>query len=217
MAQPHQSRLLELLKVKFIVKSLKKSAWMSLLLLKVVVKLCWERIQLRSWMCWEFDLRTHHKHTQSQVKELLGTLLRTLPMFFSGVGKLKIFQLKFLSDFFQVPEPLRTLARKDQQGRCSAEILPETERSANPSRNTCLLQEWMQGTHCCWCWSHRHRSCPHSATRWPMESNFLCIKKSYWCGKEIFPDRKRRPCLSMGLWEIQAVRFWSIVRVGDWS
>ena len=34
---------------------------------------------------------------------------------FSGVGKLKIFQLKFLSDFFQVAEPLRTLARKDQQ------------------------------------------------------------------------------------------------------
>ena len=34
-------------------------------------------------------------------------------------------------------------------GRRSAEILPETERSANPSRNTCLLQERMQDTHCC--------------------------------------------------------------------
>ena len=36
MAKPNQSRLLELLKVKFIVKSLEKSVWMSLLLLKVV-------------------------------------------------------------------------------------------------------------------------------------------------------------------------------------
>ena len=35
-AKPNQSRLLELLKVKFIVKSLEKSVWMSLLLLKVV-------------------------------------------------------------------------------------------------------------------------------------------------------------------------------------
>ena len=35
MAKPNQSRLLELLKVKFIVKSLEKSVWMSLLLLKV--------------------------------------------------------------------------------------------------------------------------------------------------------------------------------------
>ena len=34
-------------------------------------------------------------------------------------------------------------------GRCSTEIFPETERSANPSRNTCLLQERMQDTHCC--------------------------------------------------------------------
>ena len=101
-------------------------------------------------------------------------------------------------------------------GRCAAEILPETERSANPRGNTCLLQERMQDTHCCWCWSHRHRGCPHSATRWPVESNFLCIKKSYWCGKEIFPDGKRRPCHSMGLWEIQAVRFWSRIWAGDW-
>jgi len=36
MAKPNQSRLLELLQVKFIVKSLEKSVWMSLLLLKVV-------------------------------------------------------------------------------------------------------------------------------------------------------------------------------------
>ena len=36
MAKPNQSRLLELLKVKFIVKSPEKSVWMSLLLLKVV-------------------------------------------------------------------------------------------------------------------------------------------------------------------------------------
>ena len=36
MAKPKQSRLLELLKVKFIVKSLEKSVWMSLLLVKVV-------------------------------------------------------------------------------------------------------------------------------------------------------------------------------------
>ena len=48
MAKPNQSRLLLLLKVKFIVKSLDRSVWMSLLLLKVVVKLCWERIKLRS-------------------------------------------------------------------------------------------------------------------------------------------------------------------------
>ena len=36
MAKPNQSKLLELLKVKFIVKSPEKSVWMSLLLLKVV-------------------------------------------------------------------------------------------------------------------------------------------------------------------------------------
>ena len=60
-------------------------------------------------------------------------------------------------------------------GRRLEEILPLMERSANTSRNTCLLQEWMEESHCCWCWSHRHRSCPHIATRWPVESNFLCI------------------------------------------
>ena len=60
-------------------------------------------------------------------------------------------------------------------GRRPEEILPLMERSAKTSRNTCLLQEWMRDSHCCWCWSHRHRSCPHIATRWPVESNFLCI------------------------------------------
>ena len=50
---------------------------------------------------------------------------------------------KFLPDFAQFAEPLRMLTRKDQvyMGRCPAEILLEIERSVNPSRNTCLLQE----------------------------------------------------------------------------
>ena len=92
-------------------------------------------------------------------------------------------------------------------GRCPAEILLEIERSVNPSRNTCVLQEWMQYSNCSQRGSHRYRSCTNSATRWHVESNVLCITKSYRCGKAVFPDRKGRSCIDMGLWEIPAVCF----------
>ena len=77
-------------------------------------------------------------------------------------------------------------------GRRPEEILPLMERSANPSRNTCLLQEWMQDSHCCWRWSHRHRSCPHIATRWLVESKFLCI----------LTDVERSYSLALVLWHM---------------
>ena len=51
---------------------------------------------------------------------------------------------KFLPDYAQVAEPLRILTRRDQDfiwGDALREILPEIERSANPSTYTRLLQE----------------------------------------------------------------------------
>ena len=55
---------------------------------------------------------------------------------------------KFLTDFFQVAEPLRTLTRKDQQSMWEdAQQKSFQKLKDNPSRNTCLLQEWMQDTY----------------------------------------------------------------------
>ena len=57
---------------------------------------------------------------------------------------------KFLPDFSQVAEPLRMMTRKDQQF-----MWEDTQQKSFlklkclPSRNTCLLQERMQDTHCC--------------------------------------------------------------------
>ena len=79
MAKPNQSRLLELLKVKFIVKSLEKSVWMSLLLLKVVSgKALLGKDTVEKLNLLRVGPSNSHKHSQSQVKELLWTLLRIL-------------------------------------------------------------------------------------------------------------------------------------------
>ena len=95
MAKPNQSRLLELLKVKFIVKSLEKSVWMSLLLLKVVSgeallgKDTAEKLNL---------LRVgppNSPQAQSVTSEGVSVdLVKNLADLFSGVGKLNNFQLK---------------------------------------------------------------------------------------------------------------------------
>ena len=89
------------------------------------------------------DLRTHHKDTQLQVKELLWTLLRTLLMFFSGVGKLKNFQLKLHvnKDVKPVAQPVGRLlfGLRDKVDRKLDELLKEDIIEEVPSGPT----EWV--------------------------------------------------------------------------
>ena len=85
---------------------------------------------------------THHKHAQSQVRELLWTLLRTLLMFFSGRGKLKNVQFKLHvnKDVKPVAQPVRRLhfGLRDKVDKKLDELLKEDIIEEVPSGPT----EW---------------------------------------------------------------------------
>ena len=83
---------------------------------------------------------------------------------------------KFLPDYSQVAEPLRILTRKDQHFMWGdpqeksfqrlKDLLTQVDTLA------CFKNECRRG-------SHRYRSCSHSATKWYVESDLLCVPESY--------------------------------------
>lgn len=112
MAKPNQSRLLELLKVKFIVKSLEKSVWMSLLLLKVVSG----KALLGKDTAEKMNLLRVGPPNSLQAQSITSEgasvdLVKNLADLFSGVGKLNNFQRKLHvnKDVKPAAQPVRRL------------------------------------------------------------------------------------------------------------